>query len=382
MTIQTFTERKISPFRYDTVGSFLRPEELKEARVKFNSGEISAEELKEVEDKEIIKLIKKQEEAGLKAVSDGEFRRSWWHLDFFWGLQGVKFKIPAQGYLFQGEETRPGTVTISGKISGENHPFVEDYKFVRDHVSKGIQVKQTIPAPAQILVELFRDDNLEDVRKFYATNEELIADLVAAYKQVILDIYNEGARSIQLDDCTWGMLVAPLPAGIPVPQGQTELDVRIASKELYLSVNNAVIDGLPDDLIVNTHVCRGNYHSTYASAGPYDFVADPLFNKENVHAYYLEYDSDRSGGFEPLKLVSPDKLVVLGLITSKDGELEDRQTIINRIHEAAQYIDLNQLALSPQCGFASTEEGNIITKEQQWAKIALVKSIAQEVWGE
>lgn len=382
MTIQTFTERKISPFRYDTVGSFLRPEELKEARVKFNSGEISAEELKEVEDKEIIKLIKKQEEAGLKAVSDGEFRRSWWHLDFFWGLQGVEFKIPAQGYLFHGEETRPGTVTISGKISGENHPFVEDYKFVRDHVSKGIQVKQTIPAPAQILVELFRDDNLEDVRKFYATNEELIADLVAAYKQVILDIYNEGARSIQLDDCTWGMLVAPLPAGIPVPEGQTELDVRIASKELYLSVNNAVIDGLPDDLIVNTHVCRGNYHSTYASAGPYDFVADPLFNKENVHAYYLEYDSDRSGGFEPLKLVSPDKLVVLGLITSKDGELEDRQTIINRIHEAAQYIDLNQLALSPQCGFASTEEGNIITEEQQWAKIALVKSIAQEVWGE
>lgn len=382
MTIQTFTERKISPFRYDTVGSFLRPEELKEARVKFNSGEISAEELKEVEDKEIIKLIKKQEEAGLKAVSDGEFRRSWWHLDFFWGLQGVEFKIPAQGYLFHGEETRPGTVTISGKISGENHPFVEDYKFVRDHVSKGIQVKQTIPAPAQILVELFRDDNLEDVRKFYATNEELIADLVAAYKQVILDTYNEGARSIQLDDCTWGMLVAPLPAGIPVPEGQTELDVRIASKELYLSVNNAVIDGLPDDLIVNTHVCRGNYHSTYASAGPYDFVADPLFNKENVHAYYLEYDSDRSGGFEPLKLVSPDKLVVLGLITSKDGELEDRQTIINRIHEAAQYIDLNQLALSPQCGFASTEEGNIITEEQQWAKIALVKSIAQEVWGE
>lgn len=382
MTIQTFTERKISPFRYDTVGSFLRPEELKEARVKFNSGEISAEELKEVEDKEIIKLIKKQEEAGLKAVSDGEFRRSWWHLDFFWGLQGVEFKIPAQGYLFHGEETRPGTVTISGKISGENHPFVEDYKFVRDHVSKGIQVKQTIPAPAQILVELFRDDNLEDVRKFYATNEELIADLVAAYKKVILDIYNEGARSIQLDDCTWGMLVAPLPAGIPVPEGQTELDVRIASKELYLSVNNAVIDGLPDDLIVNTHVCRGNYHSTYASAGPYDFVADPLFNKENVHAYYLEYDSDRSGGFEPLKLVSPDKLVVLGLITSKDGELEDRQTIINRIHEAAQYIDLNQLALSPQCGFASTEEGNIITEEQQWAKIALVKSIAQEVWGE
>lgn len=382
MTIQTFTERKISPFRYDTVGSFLRPEELKEARVKFNSGEISAEELKEVEDKEIIKLIKKQEEAGLKAVSDGEFRRSWWHLDFFWGLQGVEFKIPAQGYLFHGEETRPGTVTISGKISCENHPFVEDYKFVRDHVSKGIQVKQTIPAPAQILVELFRDDNLEDVRKFYATNEELIADLVAAYKKVILDIYNEGARSIQLDDCTWGMLVAPLPAGIPVPEGQTELDVRIASKELYLSVNNAVIDGLPDDLIVNTHVCRGNYHSTYASAGPYDFVADPLFNKENVHAYYLEYDSDRSGGFEPLKLVSPDKLVVLGLITSKDGELEDRQTIINRIHEAAQYIDLNQLALSPQCGFASTEEGNIITEEQQWAKIALVKSIAQEVWGE
>lgn len=381
MTKKTFTERKGSPFRYDTVGSFLRPEGLKKAKNKFNAGEISAEELKEVEDKEIINLIKKQEKAGLKAVSDGEFRRSWWHLDFFWGLEGIEFKVPAQGYLFHGEETRPGTVTVTGKIGGANHPFVEHYKFVRDHVSEGIQVKQTIPAPAQILVELFRDDNLEDVQKVYQTNEELITDIIAAYKQVILDIYAAGARSIQLDDCTWGMLVAPLPAGIPVPEGQTEWDVRVASKELYLSINNKVIEGLPADLIVNTHVCRGNYHSTYASAGPYDFVADPLFNKENVHAYYLEYDSERAGGFEPLKWISPDKTVVLGLITSKDGELEDRQVIMDRIYEAAQYVDLDRLALSPQCGFASTEEGNIITEEQQWAKIALVKSIAQEVWG-
>lgn len=381
MTTKNFTERTVSPFRFDTVGSFLRPERLKDARKKFEAKEITAEELAAVEDETIIEIIKKQEEAGLKAVSDGEFRRSWWHLDFFWGLNGVEFKVPEFGYAFHGEETRPGTVTVTGKISGENHPFVEHFKFVRDHVSEGIQVKQTIPAPAQILVELLRADVIEEVREFYATNEELIADLVKAYQQVIQDFYEAGAKSIQLDDCTWGMLVAPLPVGVPVPEGKTELEVRGELKELYLAVNNAVIDGLPEDLIVNTHVCRGNYHSTWASAGGYDDVAEVLFGKENVSAYYLEYDSDRSGGFEPLKHVSEDKLVVLGLITSKSGELEDRQQVIDRIHEAAKYVDLDRLALSPQCGFASTEEGNILTEEQQWAKIALVKSIAEEIWG-
>lgn len=377
----TFTTRTISPFRYDTVGSFLRPEALKTARAAFEAGELTREELTQAEDDAIIELIQKQEAAGLKAVSDGEFRRSWWHLDFFWGLNGVAFKVPERGYFFHGEETRPGTVTVTGKITGANHPFVEHFKFVRDHAAKGSQVKQTIPAPAQILVELFRDDVIEEVRKIYPTDEELIVDIVKAYQEVIASLYEAGARSIQLDDCTWGMLVAPLPAGIPIPEGVDEIDVRKALKQQYLAINNAVIAGLPQDLQINTHVCRGNYHSTWAASGAYDFVADVLFGEENVDAYYLEYDTERSGGFEPLRYVTPGKLVVLGLITSKNGELEERQTVIDRIHEASRYVDLDHLALSPQCGFASTEEGNLLTEEQQWAKIALVKSIAEEIWG-
>ncbi|MGX7205644.1 5-methyltetrahydropteroyltriglutamate--homocysteine S-methyltransferase [Enterococcus pingfangensis] len=376
------TKRTTSPFRYDIVGSFLRPDKLKTARTAFEAGELTQAELTKVEDEAIIDLINKQEAAGLKAVTDGEFRRSWWHLDFFWGLQGIAFAIPEHGYFFHGEETRPGTVIVTGKVSGENHPFVEHFKFTRAHTSEGIEVKQTIPAPAQILVELLRPDVIEKVREIYPTNELLIADIVTAYRQVIADLYAAGARTIQLDDCTWGVLVAPLPEGFIVEEEKDEKEVRNELAQLYLTINNAVLADQPADLILNTHVCRGNYHSTWAAAGGYDDVAEPLFTSENVHAYYLEYDTERSGGFEPLAKVSGDKQVVLGLITSKDGNLEDRQQVIDRINEAAQYLPLDRLSLSPQCGFASTEEGNILTEEQQWNKIALVKSIAEEVWPE
>lgn len=382
MTNQSTNKRTSSPFRYDVVGSFLRPKKLKEARIKFQEGQISKAELKKIEDTAIIDLIKKQEKIGLKAVTDGEFRRSWWHLDFFWGLNGITFKEPAQGYLFEGEETRKGTVTVTGKVTGNNHPFVEHFKFVRDHVSEKTQVKQTIPAPAQILGEVFRPDNISDLRQFYATDELFITDLVAAYKQVIADLYSAGLRTLQLDDCTWGILVAPFPEGFIDPNdSRTEAEIRADLKELYVSVNNAVIEGLPADLTVNTHVCRGNYHSTWAFSGGYDAVVDPLFTREKVNAYYLEYDSDRSGGFEPLQFVQPDQLVVLGLITSKNGQLEDRDQIISRIKEASQFIPLDRLCLSPQCGFASTEEGNILTEKQQWEKIRLIRSIAEEIWG-
>ncbi|WP_122645987.1 5-methyltetrahydropteroyltriglutamate--homocysteine S-methyltransferase [Enterococcus mediterraneensis] len=376
------TKRTTSPFSYDIVGSFLRPDKLKEARTDFEAGKITQAELTKVEDEAIIDLINKQEKIGLKAVTDGEFRRSWWHLDFFWGLQGVEFFVPEHGYFFHGEETRPGTVIVTGKISGENHPFVEHFKFTRAHTSEGIEVKQTIPAPAQILVEFLRPDIIEKVREIYPTNEQLIEDIVKAYRQVIADLYAAGARTIQLDDCTWGVLVAPLPEGFIAEEDKDEKEVRKELAQLYLTINNAVLADQPEDLTLNTHVCRGNYHSTWAASGGYDDVADPLFTSENVHAYYLEYDTERSGGFEPLAKVSGDKKVVLGLITSKDGDLEDRQQVINRIHEAAQYVPLDRLSLSPQCGFASTEEGNILTEEQQWNKIALIKSIAEEIWTE
>lgn len=382
MTITTFSNRRTSPFRYDVVGSFLRPRALKRARAQFAAGTLDAAGLKAVEDAEIIKLIVQQEQAGLKAVTDGEFRRSWWHLDFFWGLQGIEKKTLTKGYLFHGEETRAESAYVSGKISGANHPFVAAFKFVRDHVQAGIQVKQTVPAPAQCLAELQRPENEAALRQVYPTDAAVVADLAAAYHQVLLDLYAAGARTIQLDDCTWGMLAGNHAKGAETGTVSARNDAVLdQNKQLYLQVNNAALADLPADLVVNTHVCRGNYHSTWASAGGYESVADPLFNQENVRAYYLEYDSDRAGGFEPLRLVSDDKLVVLGLVTSKNGELEDRQTVIDRIYEAAKYVPLDRLCLSTQCGFASTEEGNVLTAEQQWAKIALVKSIAEEVWG-
>ncbi|MFD1464595.1 5-methyltetrahydropteroyltriglutamate--homocysteine S-methyltransferase [Lapidilactobacillus mulanensis] len=380
-TTTKFTARTKSPFRYDIVGSFLRPTELKDARAKFTAGNITQAELTAVEDQEIIKLIKKEEAAGLKAVTDGEFRRSWWHLDFFWGLTGVAFKKPEHGYFFHGEETRQGTVTVTGKISGENHPFVAAFKFTQAHVSAGVQVKQTIPAPAQLLVELLSPNNIAEARKFYPNTADLFQAVSAAYHQVILDLYDAGARTIQLDDCTWGMLVSKTSEKFINSFGEGEAETLDELKALYLKVNNDAIADLPADLTINTHICRGNYHSTWAAAGGYDTVATPLFDQENVNAYYLEYDSDRSGGFEPLKALTAGKYVVLGLLTSKDGKLEDRQVIIDRIHEAAQYVPLDHLCLSTQCGFASTEEGNILTEADQWAKIALVKSIAEEVWG-
>ena len=374
-----FTTRTKSPFRYDIVGSFLRPEKLKIAREKFNNGEISHDELTEVENHAIIDLIKQEEAVGLKAVTDGEFRRSYWHLDFFWGLQGVKHVNLEHGYFFHDEETRNDSAQVVGKISGENHPFVEHFKFVRDHVTAGIQVKQTIPVPAQFLEELIRPENQASVKNAYSSLDELDHDVAAAYHQVIEDLYAAGCRTLQLDDCTWGIAVNNF-ANLKKKDPNADTSQLKELQERFLKVNNAAIENLPDDLTINTHVCRGNYHSTWAAAGGYGPVADTLLAQENVQAFYLEYDSDRAGGFEPLAKVPEDKYVVLGLVTSKSGELEDRETIIKRIHEAAKFHPLDKLCLSPQCGFASTEEGNILTVEQQWNKIKFVKEIAADVW--
>jgi methionine synthase II (cobalamin-independent) len=380
MTEQTLTNRTTSPFRFDVVGSFLRPAALKAARKQYAAGNIAAADLKQVEDQSIIELIKKEEAAGLQSITDGEFRRSWWHLDFFWGLNGVEKTALDQGYIFNDEETRAETARLSGKITGTNHPFVDHFKFLRAHLADPKTAKQTIPAPAQFIAELYRPENIEATNKYYSSEADLIADIAQAYQQVALDLYDAGLRVLQLDDCTWGML-AGFHAGAKDGTNKIDQAEIDKNKELYVNVNNAFIEGLPEDLIVNTHDCRGNYHSTWASAGGYESVAEPLFTREKVHAFFLEYDNDRSGGFEPLAQIQDDQLVVLGLITSKSGELEDKQTVIDRIHEAAKYVPLDRLCLSTQCGFASTEEGNILTEDQQWAKIQLVKDVAEEVWG-
>jgi len=370
-----FMSKNNVPFRFDYVGSFLRPDYLKKARADFEKRNITKEELTEIENKAITDLVKKQKELGYKVITDGEFRRATWHLDFMWGFNGVAHKKTEKGVAFHGEPALIDDTWLTGKISADNHPFVEHYKFIKTFEDENTVAKQTIPAPAQFFQQMIIPANIEATRKFYATDDELITDIANGYKKVINDLYNAGCRNIQFDDCTWGVLVAE---GSVIRYGKENNLEDI--KEKLLKVNNLAIEGKPEDLVITTHICRGNYHSAYFSSGAYDSVAEPLFGRENVDAYYLEFDDERSGGFEPLKYVSGNKKVVLGLITTKSPKLEDKQTVIERIKEASKYIPLDRLYLSPQCGFASCEIGNKLTEEQQWAKLALVKEIAEEVW--
>lgn len=370
-----------APFRCDIVGSFLRPDVLKQARADFNAGIIDAAQLKTVEDVAIRDLVAKQKAAGLKVVTDGEFRRSYWHLDFMWGLQGIERRASREGYMFHDEETTADTAVVTGSISGENHPFVEHFKFVKALAGDDHVARQTIPAPIQTFSEVTLDrcdGQQESLRGVYATDEELADAIAAAYRQVIADLYAAGCRNIQFDDCTWGIYC---DTDFVAKTGMQAVDIQKVS-ELGVALNNAAIEGAPEDLVINTHVCRGNYHSTYAFEGGYDPVAPYLFAHENVNAFYLEFDTPRAGGFEPLAHVAEGKKVVLGLITSKQPGLEDKEVVKARIKEASKYVPLENLYLSPQCGFASCEIGNKLTEEEQWAKIALIQEIAAEVWGE
>ena len=319
----------------------------------------------------------KIKELGYHVITDGEFRRSTWHLDFMWGFNGVGHSKTQTGLPFHGEAAMIDDTYLTGKVSVGDHPFVEHFKFVKALEDENTVAKQTIPAPAQFLEQMIMPFALENTKKYYNDTEELVQDIAKGYRKVIADLYAAGCRNIQFDDCSWGMIVDPNAKAIFGVDDAGLEDI----KRLLLRINNLAIDGKPEDLVITTHVCRGNFHSTYASSGAYDSVAETLFAGENVSAYYLEFDDERSGGFEPLKAVSGDKKVVLGLITSKKPELEDKQAVIDRIHEAAKYISLDRLCLSPQCGFASCEIGNKLTEEEQWAKLALVKEIAEEVWG-
>lgn len=298
--------RENTPFRFDIVGSFLRPEFLKRARTDFENGRITREALTQIENEAITDLIEKQKKAGLKVITDGEFRRATWHLDFMWGFQGVSHKKTEKGVAFQGEAALIDDTWLTGKISVDTHPFVEHFKFVKQFEDENTIAKQTIPAPAQFLQQMIIPANLETTRKYYASDDELIQDIANGYKKVIQDLYDAGCRNIQLDDCTWGVLVAE---GSAVRYGK-DADFKSISEKL-LKVNNLAIEGKPDDLVINTHICRGNYHSAYFSSGAYTPVAKTLFGRENVNAYYLEFDDERSGGFEPLKEITGEKKVVL-----------------------------------------------------------------------
>jgi methionine synthase II (cobalamin-independent) len=367
-----------TPFRYDFVGSFLRPEKLKKARRQFNEGKIDAAALKKVEDEAITELVSKIKELGYHVITDGEFRRATWHLDFMWGFDGIGHTPTKTGLPFHGEAAMVDDTYIVGKIglTGE-HPFVDHFRFVKALEDENTVAKQTIPSPAQFLAQFTMPFNRGCTEKHYPNEQELVNDIVAAYGKVIDDLYAAGCRNLQLDDCTWGMFADKIGHTL---YGTTREGI-VEFQKAHKDINNKVIANAPKDMIINTHVCRGNFHSTYASEGAYDSVADILFGEENVNAYFLEFDDERSGGFAPLAKVSGEKKVVLGLITTKSPVLEDKQLVIDRIHDAAKYIPLERLYLSPQCGFASCEIGNKLTEEEQWAKLRLVKEVAEEVWG-
>lgn len=368
-----------TPFRYDYVGSFLRPERLKKARADFESGMINPSQLKEVEDECILDLVNKIKDLGYHVITDGEFRRSTWHLDFMWGFNGIEHKKTLAGNTtFDGEAAMIDDTYMISKISVKEHPFVEHFKFIKALEDENTIAKQTIPSPGQFYAYFTGAELLTTTLDIYGTEEAFADDVVKAYSEFVAEIYAAGCRNLQFDDCVWGGMVNPKLAVALTGRSGQQLEEY---KKLILDLNNRVVTLAPTDLIINTHVCRGNYHSTFFSSGAYDGVADLLFGEEHVNTYYLEYDDERSGGFAPLAKVSEDKKVVLGLITTKTPALENKEEVIARIHEAAKYIPLDRLYLSPQCGFASCEIGNKLTEEEQWNKLRLVKEIAEEVWG-
>lgn len=361
-----------APFRLDHVGSFLRPERLKEARAKFNAGEITAEELERVENEEIIALIEKEKELGLKSVTDGEFRRAFWHLDFLEHLEGVELvEVDHFSVQFKDKDVKPKTLRIVGKVDfSEDHPFVKHFKFLKEHAGD-TPVKLTIPSPSMLhLITQVREKNYVPIER-YKDNEALFYDdVVAAYRKALQCFYDLGCRNIQLDDTSWGEFCALDKREAYEARG---FDLEQIARD-YVDVLNRVIEWKPEDLVVNMHICRGNFRSTWFSSGGYEPVAKTLFGHCRVDGFFLEYDSDRAGDFTPLRYIK-DQKVVLGLITSKSGDLEDKGEVIARIKEASQYVPLEQLCLSPQCGFSSTEEGNILTIEAQWDKLKDRKSV-------
>ncbi|GAO99242.1 5-methyltetrahydropteroyltriglutamate--homocysteine S-methyltransferase [Fructobacillus ficulneus] len=378
MTTATAAKTQI-PVHFDIVGSFLRPDRLKKAQAEFDNGEITQAELTNIQNDEIKKLVDREIDAGLRYVSDGEFRRNWWHLDTFWGFGGIKKTFGEHGYLFHDIETRKDSAQVDGKIHfTDDNPDLAAFKYLQSLIKdRDVQGRQSVPSPAQCYSELVRGEaNIAALNKFYPNHDDLIKDLTTAYHDLFLALYEAGCRDIKLDDCTWGMLSdVDFWKDQNIDQkGTDELQAE------YLELNNLAIQDLPEDLHITTHICRGNYASTWAATGGYAPVADKLFGEEDVESFYLEFDDDRSGDFSPLAKVPAGKNVVLGLVTSKKAELEDPQVLINRVKEASQYVPLDHLALSTQCGFASTEEGNNLTEDEQWAKIKLVVDTAEKIW--
>jgi 5-methyltetrahydropteroyltriglutamate--homocysteine methyltransferase len=361
------------PFRADHVGSFLRPATLKAAREQHDRGEMSKDALKIIEDEEIEAVIRRQESIGLQSITDGEFRRAFWNYDFLGALPGAQAYLGERKIKFQGVQPKPMMMRVVeklGKFSG--HPMIEHFKFVNTHTRQ--TAKMTIPSPSSMHFRYGRDAVPVAI---YPDMDEFYRDLGETYRKAIRAFAHAGCRYLQLDEVNFTYLCDP--ALREQVRGRGEVPEQLPAT--YAKLINAAISDIPDDMTITMHLCRGNFRSTFVASGGYEPVADVLFNDINVDAYFMEYDSDRAGGFEPLRLVPKGKSVVLGLVTSKSGALEDKDAIKRRIDEAAKFIPLEQLCLSPQCGFASTEEGNVLTESEQWAKLAQIVEIAEEVWG-
>lgn len=360
------------PFRADHVGSLLRPAALKEAREQHARGEIDSAALAAVEDAEIERVVARQEAIGLKAVTDGEFRRSWWHLDFLWGLDGVERNELSQGVKFAGVVTRAEGVRIAGRLGFSGHAMLDHFRFLQAHTKR--VPKMTIPAPSAIYGRPARPPIDADV---YPDLDAFFVDLGRTYREAVNAFADAGCRYLQLDEVFIAMLCDEGYRRQMLERGD-DPDTLL---RLYGSLINRAIADVPDDMTITMHLCRGNFRSTFMGAGGYDAVQEVLFGEIAVDGYFMEYDDDRSGSFEPLRRLPKDKRVVLGIVTSKRGRLESRDDLLRRIDEAARFADLDQLCLSCQCGFASTEEGNVLSEDEQWAKLDRIVEVADEVWG-
>jgi 5-methyltetrahydropteroyltriglutamate--homocysteine methyltransferase len=365
-------QRTKPPFRADHVGSLLRSAPVKEAREKRQRGEIDVDALKAVEDLEIEKIIRKQEEVGLKSITDGEFRRSWWHLDFLWGLDGVERHVMDKGIAFAAVTTRNEGIKVTGKLGFSGHPMIEHFRFVQAHTERTPKI--TIPAPSAIYG---RPVPTPIDKAAYPNLDAFFDDLGQAYRKAVRAFADAGCRYLQLDE----VFIAMLCDAKYRQQMKDRGDDPEALGPLYGDLINTAMSDIPPDMTITMHLCRGNYRSTFMGSGGYDAEAEVLFNRIKVHGYFMEYDTARAGGFEPLRLVPKDRIVVLGLVTTKTGQLELKDALKRRIEEAAKYVALEQLCLSPQCGFASTEEGNVLAEDEQWAKLRMIVEVAEEVWG-
>jgi 5-methyltetrahydropteroyltriglutamate--homocysteine methyltransferase len=366
------------PFRADHVGSLLRPATLKQARAQRERGEITAEELKRIEDREIEAVIRKQEEAGLRSVTDGEFRRAFWNYDFLGQLDGVEAYLGERKIKFQGPQPKPMMLRVIGKLGGYRaHPMIEHFKFVAAHAkatTNKATPKMTVPSPSSLHFRYGRDAVPVEI---YPDMDDFYRDLGEGYRKALRAFSDAGCRYLQLDEVNFTYLCDPKLRAFVANRGEDPETLP----HVYARMINAALSDVAPDVTKAMHLCRGNFQSTFVASGGYEPVAEILFNEINIDAYFMEYDSDRAGGFAPLRFVPKGKMVVLGLVTSKSGTLESKDELKRRIDQAARYIDLDQLCLSPQCGFASTEEGNILAEDEQWAKLRRIVEVADDVWG-